>query len=119
MGILSKASDLKDKAKGAASRLNEANRKRIDAKQQKTKDKYERQMRREAEKLKKVQQEQRVVQARLRTANVKRQLSREKEARIVGKIEDVKDIGRSAQRILGHITGKRKPVKPKRKKRRG
>ena len=75
MGLLSRVSEIKKKAQGAASRLNEANRRFVEAKQRKTKEKYQRQIEREAAKLKTIKEEQRVIQARLQTANIKRQLN--------------------------------------------
>ena len=116
MGIVSRASDLKQRAQKNVSALKAAQEKRRKAKQQKTKDKYEAQIRREAEKTKKILAEQRVINAKLNTASMKRKLSNAKEKKIVDKINDVKDYGNRAKRILNTLTGSKKKKHKKRKK---
>jgi len=111
MGIVSRATELKQRAQKNITNLKAAQEKRRNAKQQKTKDKYEAQIRREAEKTKKIQAEQRVLDAKLKTASTRRALSAAKEKKIIDKINDIKNYGNRARRIAKTITGSKKKKK--------
>jgi len=115
MGIVSRATELKQRAQKNITNLKAAQEKRRKAKTQKTKDKYAAQIKREAIKTKKIQAEQRVINAKLKTASTKRALSDAKEKKIIDKINDIKNYGARARRIANTITGSKKKPKSKNK----
>lgn len=114
--ILQRAAGLSRSLEAKVKNVNDLRKKRRESKRQSTKEKYDKQIKAEAEKLKQIQAKNRKIQAQLRNQAARKGLKSSREKVIINRIESLKDIGGSAKRIAQAVTGK--PKKKKKSKKR-
>ena len=116
LSIGRKVTELKKKAQESKSNISDWNRRRKDAKTQKTKEKYRNQIAKENKRIQKIKEETQVVNAKLRNQKTKKNLGKKREEVLLNKIGGIYDHIDSAKRIVNKATGKGRSKKKKRKK---